>query len=120
MISNATRAPLAVLTTAMLTSWLCAQAPLGAPPAPPQNRVTPAKAVLGKILFWEEQLSSNNRVACGTCHTFAAGGGDLRRSQHPGIDNNFGTAEVVPSSSRPPPVTLGNCCSNDARSRSPE
>ncbi|MBL8731056.1 MAG: hypothetical protein JNN13_01665 [Planctomycetes bacterium] len=55
-------------------------------PVPPQNPITPAKTVLGKLLFWEEQLSSNNRVACGTCHTFGAGGGDLRRVVNPGPD----------------------------------
>ncbi len=26
------------------------------------------KRVLGKILFWDEQLSSDDTVACGTCH----------------------------------------------------
>ncbi len=60
-------------------------------PVPPQNPITPAKTILGKLLFWEEQMSSNNRVACGSCHTFAAGGGDLRRVVHPGADG------VVPS-----------------------
>ncbi|MEC8251780.1 MAG: cytochrome c peroxidase, partial [Planctomycetota bacterium] len=37
-------------------------------PVPAQNPITPAKTILGKLLFWEEQVSSNNRVACGTCH----------------------------------------------------
>lgn len=60
-------------------------------PVPTQNPITPQKAILGKLLFWEEQMSSNNRVACGTCHTFGAGGGDLRRATHPGPDG------VVPS-----------------------
>jgi cytochrome c peroxidase len=68
-----------------LAAAVAAQA-LTPPPVPPQNPVTPAKALLGKLLFWEEQMSSNNRVACGTCHTFGAGGGDLRRVLHPGND----------------------------------
>ncbi|MBK8096008.1 MAG: hypothetical protein IPK26_02820 [Planctomycetes bacterium] len=65
----------------------------GLPPlqVPPQNPITPQKSILGKLLFWEEQMSADNRVACGTCHTFAAGGGDLRRVVHPGPDN------IVPS-----------------------
>lgn len=62
-------------------------------PVPPANPITPAKAILGKLLFWEEQMSSNNRVACGTCHTFAAGGGDLRRLAHPGPDGIFGSSD---------------------------
>jgi cytochrome c peroxidase len=73
-------------------------------PVPPENPITPAKATLGKLLFWEEQMSSNNRVACGTCHTFAAGGGDLRRAVHPGNDGTtpspddiFGSPGIVRS-----------------------
>jgi cytochrome c peroxidase len=62
-------------------------------PVPANNPITPEKAVLGKLLFWEEQLSSNNRVACGTCHTFAAGGGDSRRAAHPGLNGSFGDAD---------------------------
>ena len=69
----------------LLASSLCAQG-LPVQPVPAQNPITPQKAILGKLLFWEEQMSSNNRVACGTCHTFGAGGGDLRRAVHPGGD----------------------------------
>lgn len=69
----------------LLASSLCAQG-LPVQPVPAQNPITPQKAILGKLLFWEEQMSSNNRVACGTCHTFGAGGGDLRRAVNPGAD----------------------------------
>jgi len=62
-------------------------------PVPPQNPITPAKTILGKLLFWEEQMSTDNRVACGTCHTFAAGGGDLRRVRHPGADGIVGSPD---------------------------
>jgi cytochrome c peroxidase len=56
--------------------------------------------VLGKILFWEEQLSSDNTVACGTCHVFNAAGGSDPRSAgpgavHPGFDGVFGTPDDV-------------------------
>lgn len=81
---------LAVLSLA--TAQLAAQGGLPPIPVPPQNPITPAKAILGKLLFWEEQMSSNNRVACGTCHTFAAGGGDLRRAL-----NSAGPDGVTPS-----------------------
>lgn len=37
-----------------------------------------AKAQLGKTLFWEEQVSSDNTMSCGTCHAPAAGGTDFR------------------------------------------
>lgn len=73
-------------------------------PVPPQNPITAPKATLGKLLFWEEQMSSDNRVACGTCHTFGAGGGDQRRAPHPGNDgispspdDTFGSPGIVRS-----------------------
>ena len=45
---------------------------------PPENPYSWDKAILGKILFWEEQMSSDDTVACGTCHRSAAGGSDPR------------------------------------------
>lgn len=71
--------------------------PPGLPPVPvpAANPITPAKAVLGKILFWDEQLSSDNRMACGTCHRGASGGGDPRVGTNPGADLAFGTADDV-------------------------
>jgi len=53
-------------------------------PLPPENPLTEEKRVLGKILFWDEQLSSDDTVACGTCHRPAAGGADPRPGRHPG------------------------------------
>ncbi len=63
------------------------------PPESSENPVTEPKRVLGKILFWEEQLSSDDTVACGTCHIPAAGGADPRLSAHPGPDGLFGTED---------------------------
>jgi cytochrome c peroxidase len=45
---------------------------------PAENPYSAEKALLGKILFWEEQLSSHDTHACGTCHRPAAGGSDPR------------------------------------------
>jgi cytochrome c peroxidase len=53
-------------------------------PVPAENPITEPKRVLGKILFWDEQLSSDDTVACGTCHRPAAGGGDPRAGLFPG------------------------------------
>lgn len=75
--------------------------PLNPPPAPAGNPVTATKAYLGKTLFWDEQLSSTRTVACGTCHFASKGGSDARaivgntRSQNPGADGTFGTADDV-------------------------
>lgn len=69
--------------------------PLPPQPVPTQNPITPQKAILGKLLFWEEQMSTDNRVACGTCHMFSAGGGDPRRSRGTGPDGTLGTPDDV-------------------------
>jgi cytochrome c peroxidase len=61
--------------------------------APAQNPTTPAKSVLGKILFWDEQLSSDNSMACGSCHREGSGGGDPRVAINPGNDGIFGTGD---------------------------
>ncbi|MBX3464093.1 MAG: hypothetical protein KF830_13045 [Planctomycetes bacterium] len=62
-------------------------------PVPAENPPTPAKVMLGKILFWDEQLSSDDSTACGTCHQPAFGGSDPRAAEawHPGPDGVFGT-----------------------------
>ncbi len=69
--------------------------PLLPPPVPAQNPITEAKRVLGKMLFWDEQLSTNNAVSCGTCHTARNGGADGRRLRTPGFDGLFNTPDDV-------------------------
>lgn len=93
--------PLSLGCLAVLTASVLAQGPpppLGPPPVPPQNQITPAKVILGKALFWDEQLSSDSTVACGTCHQPAAGGGDPRNQgdmRNPGADGILGTPDDV-------------------------
>ena len=60
------------------------------PVAPGANLITEEKRILGKLLFWEEQLSSSNDVACGTCHKPEAGGADPRQATNPGANGSFG------------------------------
>jgi cytochrome c peroxidase len=62
-------------------------------PVPAENPITEQKRVLGKILFWDEQLSTNGTVACGTCHRPAFGGADPRAGRNPGTDK--GTIDDV-------------------------
>jgi len=69
--------------------------PIPPVPVPPANPITPEKAVLGKILFWDQQLSSDQTVACGTCHLTEFGGGDPVLGAHPGADGFFGTPDDV-------------------------
>jgi len=101
---------LAAAFTLVSTSALLAQGPppppppprpLVAPPVPPGNPLTLAKSNLGQVLFWDEQLSSNRTVACGTCHIVSRGGSDPRTSaadpssRHPGFDGQFGTPDDI-------------------------
>lgn len=72
-----------------------ALAQLTPPSEPLENPISEEKRVLGKILFWDEQLSSDDTVACGTCHIPAAGGSDPRLASHPGPDSLFGTEDDV-------------------------
>ena len=76
------KARLFVIFLAALAQASLAQLP--PVPTPPENPVTEPKRVLGKILFWDEQLSSDDTVACGTCHRPAAGGADPRAGVFPG------------------------------------
>jgi cytochrome c peroxidase len=64
-------------------------------PVPAENPITEAKRVLGKILFWDEQLSSDNSMACGTCHIPAFSGADPNLATHPGFDETFGTFDDI-------------------------
>lgn len=68
-------------------------------PFPPENPYSDSKALLGKVLFWEEQLGSKNNQACGTCHRASAGGSDPRSiepaSLGAGPDNMFDTGDDV-------------------------
>ncbi len=68
-------------------------------PYPAENPDSDAKALLGKILFWDEQLGGDNTMACGTCHRPNAGGSDPRATlpaaAQPGIDQVLGTADDV-------------------------
>jgi cytochrome c peroxidase len=75
-----------------------AMAQLPPVPAPPENPITESKRVLGKILFWDEQLSSDNTIACGTCHLPEFAGADRRLGLNPGADSTFGTLDDVVAS----------------------
>ena len=79
-------------------SYACAAfalAQLAPPPEPPENLRTPAKTLLGKALFWDEQLSSDNTMACGTCHRPRSGGADPRMTRLAGPDGVAGNADDV-------------------------
>ncbi len=91
-------AGLAALLATLVAAAAGAQ--LAPPPEPAGNPLTTSKVNLGKVLFWDEQLSSTRTVSCGTCHIPAAGGDDPRSLEsplaiHPGADGVFGNADDV-------------------------
>jgi cytochrome c peroxidase len=45
---------------------------------PSPNPPSDDKAMLGKFLFWEEQMGELDTMACGTCHRSFSGGSDPR------------------------------------------
>ena len=69
--------------------------PLPPVPVPPQNPITEEKRILGKLLFWDEQLSSDNTIACGTCHRSSVAGADTRNVRNPGIDATLNTPDDI-------------------------
>jgi cytochrome c peroxidase len=90
---------MALCTTVLCTATLCTTATAQLPPPyqPAQNPGTHPKVMLGKILFWDEQLSSDDTIACGTCHLPEFGGSDARytRGVHPGPDGLYATADDI-------------------------
>jgi cytochrome c peroxidase len=64
-------------------------------PVPAGNPITEDKRVLGKALFYEQQLGSDNTVACASCHAQTTAGADARIAFHPGFDGIFGNNDDV-------------------------
>src|ERR1043165_1911223 len=62
-------------------------------PTPVENPITEQKRILGKILFFDEQLSASNTVACASCHVMNRAGSDPRVARNPGVDNIFNTPD---------------------------
>ena len=46
------------------------------PPELPGNAATPAKVVLGKMLFFDPRLSASHTISCSSCHNIGLGGAD--------------------------------------------
>ena len=86
-----------VLLGLLLAAPAAAQDVIGEFPrveVPRENPLTVEKVRLGQALFHEEQLSSDDTMACATCHRMEAGGGDPRPpGRHPGPDGRLNTAD---------------------------
>lgn len=68
------------------------QVPAGLPPIswPQDNAYTKQKAELGRLLFFDKRLSSDNTVSCASCHSLDAGFADNRKVSR-GIHGNSGS-----------------------------
>ncbi|MFN7020909.1 MAG: cytochrome c peroxidase [Phycisphaerales bacterium] len=89
---------LALLVPMMLAAVAMGQPlppPMPPAPVPPENPITEAKRVLGKALFFDEQLSADSTVSCATCHTMTRAGSDARRVRAPGPDGLANTPDDV-------------------------
>ncbi len=78
-------------------------------PVPPENPLTEEKRVLGKILFWDEQMSTANVVSCGSCHQPSRGGADPRLARNPGLDGVLNSPDDILGS----PGVIRSDASND-------
>jgi cytochrome c peroxidase len=63
----------------------CLSSPYPAVSYPPINPQSDDKAMLGKFLFWDEQMGGLGTMACGTCHRSFAGGSDPRTHDKNGM-----------------------------------
>lgn len=88
----------------IIGTWPNVQTPVGNPTFAQTGNIQDFdEEKLGKALFFDEQLSSDDTMACATCHGNAAGGNDLNGGmQHPGddgiwftIDDEFGSPAMV-------------------------
>ncbi|MGJ8681227.1 cytochrome-c peroxidase [Paraglaciecola sp.] len=79
----------------LIPRLLIAIEPLPAVPYPAENPPSEAKRILGKILFWDEQLSTDNSIACGSCHLPSANGADKRIGLEPGFDKKLNTPDDI-------------------------
>lgn len=88
---------LSLALSVAFASAAVAQSILPPPQSPAGHVATADEELLGKALFWDEQLSATRTVACGTCHRFASGGADPRalNARHPGPDGVTGTDDDV-------------------------
>jgi cytochrome c peroxidase len=88
--------------------WIWPAADAGNPHPNVPNVYLNDRIQLGKALFWDEQLSTSNTMACATCHMPEAGGVDPRA---PGMTNNtflqpiLGSFGVVPQAQPGGPLT---------------
>lgn len=84
-----------VLVAGLMAMVHVATADVPPVPFPVENPFSEAKRVLGKVLYFDEQISSSGTVACASCHSFPRGGADPRLARNPGDDNILNTPDDI-------------------------
>jgi len=75
--------------------WPKVASPVGNP-FNPGTKKTELRVRLGKALFWDEQLSTDNTMSCGRCHFPESGGGDFRGNVLEPVSGKFGSLGMLP------------------------
>lgn len=95
-------------------------APLGDPPIPADNKMSPAKTKLGKMLFWDPRLGGDASTACVTCHEPDQGWGfaDAFSRGYPGTVHWRNSQTVINSAYLMKQFWAGSAASNEKQAPS--
>ncbi len=97
-----------------------ALAPLGEVPIPPDNKLTPAKVELGKLLFFDPRVGGDASTGCSTCHEPEQGWAwaeDFSRG-YPGTVHWRNSQSIINSGYFPRQFWAGSASSNEKQAKS--
>ncbi|MEN8179672.1 MAG: cytochrome c peroxidase [Pseudomonadota bacterium] len=95
-------------------------APLGEAPIPPDNKLTPAKVELGKLLFFDPRVGGDASTGCSTCHEPEQGWAwaeDFSRG-YPGTVHWRNSQSIINSAHFPRQFWAGSASSNEKQAKS--
>ena len=95
-------------------------APLGPPPVPPDNKQSPEKVALGKLLFFDARLGGDASTGCSTCHEPTQGWAwaeDFSRG-YPGTVHWRNSQTIINSAYNPRNFWAGSASSLEKQARS--
>ncbi|MCU7812134.1 MAG: cytochrome-c peroxidase [Candidatus Thiodiazotropha sp. (ex Notomyrtea botanica)] len=118
--SAAASAKMSATNMAMTSSGPAPLAPLGKAPIPPDNRLTPAKVELGKLLFFDPRVGGDASTGCSTCHEPDQGWAwaeDFSRG-YPGTVHWRNSQSIINSAYFPRQFWAGSASSNEKQAKS--
>ncbi|MCU7847043.1 MAG: cytochrome-c peroxidase [Candidatus Thiodiazotropha sp. (ex Lucinoma kastoroae)] len=95
-------------------------APLGKAPIPPDNKLTPEKVELGKLLFFDPRVGGDASTGCSTCHEPEQGWAwaeDFSRG-YPGTVHWRNSQSIINSAYFPRQFWAGSASSNEKQAKS--